>query len=95
MAVAWALTDSGAKNIYTKMCNWYNSPENLPNKLNDTAGFKGYPNFTRDKLYYCIEYLKRILAAAGLTTSSTSAPKSWRICRKNLNRFSAAPLPRP
>lgn len=59
MAVAWALTDSGAKNIYTKMCNWYNSPDNLPNKLNDTAGFKGYPNFTRDKLYYCIEYLKK------------------------------------
>lgn len=59
MAVAWALTDSGAKNIYTKMCNWYNSPDNLPNNLNDTAGFKGYPNFTRDKLYYCIEYLKK------------------------------------
>ena len=59
MAVAWALTDSGAKNIYTKMCNWYNSPDNLPNKINDSGVFKGYPNFTRDKLYYCIEYLKK------------------------------------
>lgn len=59
MALAWSVTDSGAKNIYNKMCSWYNSPENLPNKLNDAAGFKGYPNFTRDKLYYCIEYLKK------------------------------------
>ena len=59
MALAWTLTDNDAKNIYTKMCNWYNSPDNLPNKINDTGVFKGCPNFTRDKLYYCIEYLKK------------------------------------
>lgn len=58
MAVAWAITDNDAKNIYTKMCNWYNSPNNLPNKLKDTGVFFGYANFTRDKLYYCIEFLK-------------------------------------
>ncbi|MBR4414428.1 MAG: hypothetical protein IKS59_03820 [Aeriscardovia sp.] len=55
----WTLTDSDAKNIYTAMCKWYASPSNLPNKVNDTGVFFGYPNFTRDKLWYCIEYLKK------------------------------------
>ena len=59
MALAWTLTDGDAKNVYTKMCNWYQSPENLPNKINDSGVFFGYANFTRDKLVYCIEYLKK------------------------------------
>lgn len=55
----WTLTDSDAKNIYTSMCNWYNSPSNLPNRVNDTGVFFGFDNFTRDKLWYCIEYLRK------------------------------------
>ena len=55
----WTLTDSDAKNIYTAMCNWYNSPSNLPNRVNDTGVFFGFDNFTRDKLWYCIEYLRK------------------------------------
>ena len=55
----WTLTDSDAKNIYNALCKWYNSPDNLPNKVNDTGVFFGYANFTRDKLWYCIEYLKK------------------------------------
>lgn len=58
MALAWTLTDSGAKGIYTRMCNYYDSPENLPNAVNTTGVFFGYKNFTRDKLWYCIQYLK-------------------------------------
>lgn len=58
MALAWTLTDSQAKNIYSKLCNYYNSPE-LPSTLKDTGVFFGYANFTRDKLYYCIEFMKK------------------------------------
>lgn len=55
----WTLTDSGAKNIYNAMCKWYNSPSNLPNHVGDTGVFFGFQNFTRDKLWYCIEQLKK------------------------------------
>ena len=58
MALAWTLTDSQAKNIYNRLCNYYDSPDNLPNTLKSTGVFFGYANFTRDKLYYCIQYLK-------------------------------------
>lgn len=55
----WILTDSEAKNIYNAMCKWYNSPSNLPNRVGDTGVFFGFANFTRDKLWYCIEFLKK------------------------------------
>lgn len=58
MALAWTLTDPQAKNVYSSMCSYYDSPENLPNALKDTGVFAGYANFMRDKLYYCIQYLK-------------------------------------
>lgn len=70
MALAWSITDNDAKNIYTKMCNWYNSPENLPNKVNDTGVFFGYANFTRDKLYYCIEFLKNKFGRGWFTSDA-------------------------
>lgn len=57
--VPWTLTDSQAKNIYNRLCSYYGSPDNLPNNYKDTGVFFGYANFTRDKLYYCIEYLKK------------------------------------
>ena len=55
----WILTDSEAKNIYNAMCKWYGSPSNLPNRVRDTGVFFGYPKFTRDKLWFCIETLKK------------------------------------
>lgn len=55
----WTLTDNDAKNIYNALCKWYNSPENLPNSVNDKGVFFGYANFDRPKLWYCIEYLKK------------------------------------
>lgn len=58
MALPWALTDSQAKDIYTRMCNYFNSPNNFPNRVNDTGVFFGFANYTRDKLWYSIEYLK-------------------------------------
>ena len=70
MALPWTLTDSQAKNIYTKMCNWYNSPENLPNKYKDSGVFFGYANFTRDKLYYCIQFLKDTFSRGWFTTDN-------------------------
>lgn len=59
MAVPWAISDTKAKSIYTRMCNYYNSPDNLPNHINDSGVFYGYDNFTRDKLWYCVEFMKQ------------------------------------
>ena len=67
----WSLTDSEAKNIYNALCKWYNSPENLPNRVGDTGVFFGYANFTRDKLWYCIEYLKKNYGKGWFTDNST------------------------
>lgn len=75
MALAWTLTDSQAKNIYNKMCNYYNSPENLPNKINDSRTFFGIANFTRDKLYYCIQYLKEQFGRGWFTSDFSERSK--------------------
>lgn len=56
MALAWTITDRDAMRIYNKMCSYFNSPNNLPE--NDGVFF-GYGNFTKDKLIYCIEYMKK------------------------------------
>lgn len=63
----WTLTDSEAKNIYNAMCKWYNSPSNLPNRVNDTGVFFGFANFTRDKLWFCIETLKKLYSSGWFT----------------------------
>ena len=54
--MSFTLTDTDAKNIYNAMYRYYGG-QNLPD--NDTGVFFDTPNFTRDKLYYCIEALKR------------------------------------
>lgn len=59
MAVPWAISDSKAKSVYTAMCNYYDSPNNLPNHLNDKGVFFGYENFTRDKLWFCVEFMMK------------------------------------
>ena len=74
----WTLTDSDAKNIYNAMCKWYNSPSNLPNRVNDTGVFFGYPNFTRDKLWYCIEYLKKQHGKGWFTDDYSARQKALR-----------------
>lgn len=63
----WTLTDPDAKNIYNYMCKWYNSPSNLPNRVGDTGVFFGFANFTRDKLLFCIETLKKLYSTGWFT----------------------------
>lgn len=74
----WVLTDADAKNIYTAMCKWYDSPSNLPNKLNDTGVFFGFNNFTRDKLWYCIEYLKKRYSLGWFSDNYTQRSEALR-----------------
>lgn len=68
----WALTDSEAKNIYNALYKWYNSPENFPNYQNGSGVFFKYPNFTLDKLYYCIEALKKNYSLGWFTENFAS-----------------------
>lgn len=55
----WTLTDTQAKNIYNALYKWYNSPSNFPNYQTGAGVFFNFPNYTLDKLYYTIEYLKK------------------------------------
>lgn len=57
--LAWALTDSQAKNIYNALYKWYDSPSNFPNYQTGAGVFFGFANYTRDKLYYTIEAAKK------------------------------------
>lgn len=63
--MAFVVTDSSAKNIYSKMYRYYGG-RNMPD--NDTGVFFGFANFTRDKIIYCIEFLKRQFGAGWFTT---------------------------
>ena len=89
MALAWTITDQNAKSIYTRLCNWYNSPENLPNTINGTGVFFGYPNFTRDKLIYCVQFLKENFGAGWFTSDYSARSDVLRNLSKKLyNVFS-------
>ena len=79
MSLAWTLTDSQAKNIYNALYKWYDSPDNFPNYQTGAGVFFGYSNFTLDKLYYCIEALKKNYSLGWFTdnyTQRTNALKS-------------------
>lgn len=54
--MAFTVSDSSAKNIYTTMYKYYGGQQ-MPD--NDTGVFFGFANFTRDKLIYCIEFMKK------------------------------------
>ena len=54
----WTLTDTQAKSIYNALYKWYDSPSNFPNYQTGAGVFFNFPNYTLDKLYYTIEYLK-------------------------------------
>ena len=64
----WALTDSQAKNIYNALYKWYDAPNNFPNYSTGKGVFFGFANFTLDKLYYCIEALKKYYSLGWFTT---------------------------
>lgn len=56
--MAFTLTDNDAKNIYYSLSSWYNT-DVVPGILETEKTFFGFENFTLDKLYYCIEALKK------------------------------------
>lgn len=65
--MAFSLTDTDAKNIYNALYRYYGGQQ-LPD--NETGVFFDTPNFTRDKLYYCIEALKRYWGRGWFTTDA-------------------------
>ena len=54
--MSFVITDSSAKNIYKTMYSYYNGLQ-MPD--NDTGVFFGFANYTKDKLIYTIEFMKR------------------------------------
>ena len=66
--MSFTLTDTDAKNIYSALYRYYGGQQ-LPD--NDTGVFFDTPNFTRDKLYYCIEALKRYWGKGWYTEDAT------------------------
>ena len=65
--MAWKLQDTDAKNVYNALYRWY-AGQQLP----DGSGvFFGFDNFTQDKLYYCIEALKRYWSLGWCTDDVT------------------------
>lgn len=54
--MSFVVTDSSTKNIYRTMYNYYGGA-NMPD--NDTDVFFGFANYTKNKLIYTIEFLRR------------------------------------
>lgn len=54
--MSFVVTDSSAKNIYRTMYEYYNGA-NMPD--DNTGVFFGFANYTKDKLIYTIEFLRR------------------------------------
>lgn len=75
--IPWTLTDNDAKNIYNALCKYYGN-NGLPHYLKDYTGvFLDYENFTRDKLWYCIEYLKKNFGKGWFTEDITKRDKAF------------------
>lgn len=54
--MSFTVTDSSAKNIYNTMFDYY-AGRNMPD--GNTGVFFGFANYTKDKLIYTIEFLRR------------------------------------
>lgn len=54
--MSFIISDSSAQNIYSTMRKYYGAQQ-MPE--NDNGVFFGIANFTRNKLIYCIEFMKR------------------------------------
>lgn len=64
--MAFSITDTDAKNVYNALFRHY-AGQNLP----DGSGvFFGFANFTKDKLIYCIESLKKHYSMGWNTTNA-------------------------
>lgn len=66
--MSFTLTDTDAKNIYSALYRYYGGQQ-LPD--DDAGVFFNTPNFTRDKLFYCIEALKRYWNKGWYTTDAS------------------------
>lgn len=72
--MSFAVTDSSAKNIYTTMYQYY-SGQQMPD--NDTGVFFGFANYTKDKLIYTIEFLKKQYGLGWFTTDFEQKTKAF------------------
>ena len=66
--MAWKLQDTDAKNVYNALYRHY-AGQQLPDGF---GVFFGFENFTQDKLYYCIEALKRYWSLGWYTTDAAA-----------------------
>lgn len=64
--MSFVVTDSSAKNIYKTMRDYY-AGQQMPD--DDTGVFFGFANYTRPKLIYTIEFLKRQYGLGWFTTN--------------------------
>lgn len=71
--MAFTVSDSSAKNIYTTMYKYYNGAQ-MPD--NETGVFFGFANFTRDKLIYCIEFAKKQYGLGWFTSDYETRSKA-------------------
>lgn len=73
--MSYVVTESSPKNLYSTMVSWYNKNENLPQ--NDSGVFFGFSNFNRDKLYYCIEVLKKMYSTGWFTDDHSTRTNAF------------------
>lgn len=71
--MSFVLTDSDAENIYNAIYRHYGGQQ-LPD--NNTGVFFDTPNFTLEKLYYCIEALKKYWGKGWYTTNAAIRKKA-------------------
>lgn len=72
--MAFVVTDSSAKNIYATMYKYYGGQQ-MPD--NETGVFFGFANYTKDKLIYTIEFLKKQYGLGWFTTDAEQKTKAF------------------
>lgn len=84
--MSWSITDSSAKNIYKTLYSFYNGQQ-LPD--DETGVFFGFANYTKDKLIYTIETMKRQFNLGWFTNvAATRATAIDKIARGLYTTFS-------
>lgn len=79
--MAYTVTDSSAKNIYNTMYRYYGGQQ-MPD--DETGVFFGFANYTRDKLIYTIEFLKRQYSLGWFTTDAVKKIEAFNKIARSL-----------
>lgn len=79
--MAFTLTDTDAENVYNAIYRHY-AGQNMPDGSNGV--FFGFANFTKDKLLYCIEALKKHYNYGWFTTNAINRKEALEKIAKQL-----------